>query len=106
MVNLVWSELSPDDLDGIRELARVCLAADGGLPTMAADPSVRRFYDHTNGLVGRDATGDIVAVGALVRDHGTHLTVTGLVDPSIRAPGWERSCSPGGDPAIRWCPCT
>lgn len=101
MVNLVWSELSPDDLDGIRELARVCLAADGGLPTMAADPSVRRFYDHTNGLVGRDATGDIVAVGAQVRDHGTHLTVTGLVDPSIRGAGvgeellaWGRARNP------------
>jgi len=87
MTTLAWQPLTDDDLDAVRHLARRCLAADGGLPQLAHEQTIRRLFLSGSGIAGRDETGDIVAVASVFVDDAGHRTATGLVHPSTRWQG-------------------
>lgn len=83
----VWTPLTDADLPALRELARACLRADGGLPQLAEEPMLRRLFLSGEGVGGRDETGDLVAAAAVRVGPAGHRTATGLVRPSARHGG-------------------
>lgn len=87
MVQLEWADLNEADLAGVRALAERCMLVDGGLPSLATEESIRRFFCNGPAIVGRDVTDEIVAAGAVFSDAGLHPTATGFVDPEIRGVG-------------------
>jgi mycothiol synthase len=87
VTTLAWQPLAEDDLDALRHLARRCLAADGGLPQLAHEQTIRRLFLSGSGIAGRDETGDIVAAASVFVDDAGHRTATGLVHPSTRWQG-------------------
>lgn len=86
MVQLEWSAITPDDLAPIRALAERCMRVDGGLPSLASEETIRRFFASGPGLVGRDIAAEVLAAVALFTDAG-QPTATGFVDPSVRGVG-------------------
>ena len=56
MATIPWVPLTEADLPDLAELARACLRADGGLPLLADEPMLRRFFLTGSGIGGRDET--------------------------------------------------
>ena len=96
MSTLAWSPLTETDLPALASLARACLAADGGLPTLSDEPMLRRFFLSDAGIGGRDETGDLVAVAGVFLDGTGRRTATGLVHPSSRHQGHSHEL-------VAWC---
>jgi mycothiol synthase len=82
-VELSWRPLSPSDPPAVTDLARSCLAADGGQP-YAGDPDVigSAYFSGAQTHSGWDGA-RLVCVSAL--REGEIATTTGLVHP-----GWRR----------------
>lgn len=76
------------ELPALRELARDCLAADGGLPLFATEPLLRARLLAGTAIAGRDEQDRIVAVAGLSGE--SELTTCGLVHPSRRGEGLGR----------------
>lgn len=95
MSQVAWAPLTEEDLPALRELARACLRADGGLPHLADEPMLRRYFLAGAGIGGRDETGDLVAAAGILADRGAR-TATGLVRPSARHRGL-------GSELAAWC---
>jgi mycothiol synthase len=93
---LAWQPLSEDDLPALRLLADRCLAADGGLPLLAEEDMLRRFFLSGSAIGGRDETGDLVAAASVFVDGGGHRTASGLIHPSSR---WQGI----GEELVKWC---
>lgn len=96
MSTLVWQRLSEADLPALRGLASRCLATDGGLPLLAEEATLRRFFLSGSGIGGRDETGDLVAAASVFLDGSGKRTATGLIHPSSR---WQGI----GEQLVRWC---
>ncbi|MEV6150356.1 GNAT family N-acetyltransferase [Nonomuraea sp. NPDC052129] len=82
---LEWTALSPADIPAIADLARRCVAHDGGLQATASPSFLERRYA-AGTAVGAFADGRLVACGA-VRPVGDASAATGLVDPGHRGQG-------------------
>ncbi|MEU7829847.1 GNAT family N-acetyltransferase [Nonomuraea sp. NPDC049129] len=82
---LEWTALSPADMPAIADLARRCVAHDGGLQATASLSFLERRYA-AGTAVGAFADGRLVACGA-VRPVGDASAATGLVDPGHRGQG-------------------
>ena len=102
MASLQWSELAPHDLPQVRELARVCLDHDGGLPDLLDENHLRTYFLGDETIAGRDELGELVAVASLTYDEAGHRLASGLVHPSYRRQGhgealvqWARKKAPG-----------
>lgn len=80
-----WAALSPADMPAIADLARRCVAHDGGLPATTSPSFLERRYV-AGTVVGAFADGRLVACGA-VRAVGDVSAATGLVDPGHRGQG-------------------
>lgn len=81
-----WSEVVPDDLDALRQLALRRLAVDGGLP-LSAEPGFLRSRWLGDGIrtrALRDSDGRVVAASALRPGGDGTVRLTVLVDPEIR----------------------
>lgn len=87
MATVAWAPLTESDLPPLRELALTCLRADGGLPLLADEPMLRRFFLDGTGIGGRDETGDLVAAAGVWADRSGRRSATGLVRPSARHQG-------------------
>ncbi len=96
MSTLAWQRLSEADLPALHALASRCLAADGGLPLLAEEAMLRRFFLSGSGIGGRDETGDLVAAASVFLDGSGHRTASGLIHPSSR---WQGI----GEQLVRWC---
>ncbi|MEO7423262.1 MAG: GNAT family N-acetyltransferase [Ornithinibacter sp.] len=96
MSTLAWSPLTETDLPALVSLARACLAADGGLPTLGDEPMLHRFFLSDPGIGGRDETGDLVAVAGVFLDGTGRRAATGLVHPSSRNQGHSHEL-------VAWC---
>jgi mycothiol synthase len=83
------------DLADLGQLARACLAEDGGLPTLAEEPLLRArlLRARTLGLRRSDDT-SLVAAAGLDRVEG-RATSSGLVHPAMRRRGI-------GERLLRW----
>jgi mycothiol synthase len=90
MASVAWAPLTEADLPGMRELALTCLDEDGGLPLLADEPTLRRFFLSGAGIGGRDETGDLVAAAGVWVDGTGRRFATGLVRPSARHQGLGR----------------
>ncbi|MGL5866351.1 MAG: GNAT family N-acetyltransferase [Dermatophilaceae bacterium] len=95
MSTAAWTPLTAADLTDLSSLARECLRADGGLPQLAHEATLRRLFLTGPGIGGRDETGDLVAAAAVCADSGRR-TATGLVRPSARRQGL-------GEQLVAWC---
>ncbi len=95
MSTLAWQPLTEADLDALRHLARRCLAADGGLPQLGHEDTLRRLFLSGRSIGGRDDTGEIIAAASVFVDGVGHRTATGLVHPSMRGQGL-------GPELVRW----
>ncbi|MGZ8744946.1 MAG: GNAT family N-acetyltransferase [Nocardioides sp.] len=87
--DLTWGELDGADVPALADLARACLAADGGLPLLA-EPGllqVRLLGGRT--LAARTADGAVVAAAG-VRVDTDGATTSGLVHPDRRGRGLGR----------------
>jgi mycothiol synthase len=82
-----WAPLSDADLPDLRELALTCLDADGGLPLLADEPTLRRLFLDGSGIGGRDETGDLVAAAGVRAVGAGPRSATGMVRPSARRQG-------------------
>lgn len=82
---LSWRPLSPSDRSAVTELARICLAADGGQP-YAADTAFidSAYFSEARAHSGWDGS-RLVCVSALRL--GETATTTGLVQPEMRRRG-------------------
>ncbi|MBK8469198.1 MAG: GNAT family N-acetyltransferase [Actinomycetales bacterium] len=107
MSTLEWSPLTAADLPDLVELARACLAHDGGLPLLGTEELVTGFFLVGEGIGGRDETGEIVAAAGLFDDDTGRACATGLVHPSARRQGhgeqlvtWARSHSGEHQPLV------
>jgi mycothiol synthase len=87
MATVAWTPLGESDLPSLRDLALACLDADGGLPLLAEEPMLRRFFLGGSGIGGRDETGDLVAAAGVWTDGGGRYSATGMVRPSSRQQG-------------------
>jgi len=88
-MTLTWSELDDADLPALRDLARSCLDADGGLPIFTSDGLLRARLLGGETLAARDDDGALVAAaGVAVRDGAA--TTSGLVHPERRGRGLGR----------------
>ena len=87
MSTLVWRPVTEADLAALHHLAACCLERDGGLPHLAGEPMLRRYFLSGPGIIGTDETGDAVAAASVFRDASGHRTATGLVHPSSRGLG-------------------
>ena len=96
MSTLAWQPLTEADLPALRSLADRCLAADGGLPLLAQEPTLRRFFLSGSAIGGRDETGDLVAAASVFLDGTGHRTASGLIHPSSR---WQGI----GEELVKWC---
>jgi mycothiol synthase len=79
--------MTEPDLPALRDLAEACLHEDGGLPLLADEPMLRRFFLSGSGIGGYDDTGDLVAAAGVWTDRTGRRSVTGLVRPSARHGG-------------------
>lgn len=84
-MTIEWAALSPADMPAIADLARRCVAHDGGLPATTSPSFLERRYV-AGTVVGAFADGRLVACGA-VRPVGDVSAATGLVDPGHRGQG-------------------
>ena len=91
-----WRPLTEADLPGLHHLAACCLERDGGLPHLAGEPMLRRYFLSGPGIVGADETGDLVAAASVFLDGSGHRTAAGLVHPSSRGQGL-------GHDLVAWC---
>jgi mycothiol synthase len=82
-----WVPTTESDLPALRELAEACLAVDGGLPQLADEPMLRRFFLSGSGIAGHDDTGELVAAAGVWVDRTGRRSATGLVRPSARNAG-------------------
>lgn len=96
MSTLVWRPVTEDDLPALAHLARRCLARDGGLPHLAGEPMLRRYFLRGASIAGTDETAEIVAAASVFLDGSGHRTATGLVHPSARGQGH-------GHALFAWC---
>ncbi|QIM20474.1 GNAT family N-acetyltransferase [Phycicoccus sp. HDW14] len=96
MSQVAWAPLTEEDLPALRELALACLRADGGLPILAEEPMLRRYFLAGEGIGGRDETGDLVAAAGVTRDRSGQRSASGLVRPSARHRGL-------GTELAAWC---
>ena len=87
MATTEWVSTTESDLPALRELAEACLKADGGLPQLADEPMLRRFFLSGAGIGGYDDTGDLVAAAGVWIDRTGRRSATGLVRPSARHAG-------------------
>ena len=88
-MTITWGTFDEADLSALRDLARACLDADGGLPIFAGDGLLRARLLGDDTLAARGETGALVgAAGVLVRDGAT--TTSGLVHPARRCEGIGR----------------
>ncbi|WP_344149142.1 GNAT family N-acetyltransferase [Nocardioides koreensis] len=88
-MTITWGPLTESDLPALRDLARACLDADGGLPILTSDGLLRARLLAGETLAARDETGALVAAaGAAVRDGAA--TTSGLVHPAHRGQGLGR----------------
>lgn len=87
MATVPWVPLTEADLPELAELAGACLREDGGLPLLADEPMLRRFFLGGSGIGGRDETGDLVAAAGVWTNGAGRRTATGLVRPSARHQG-------------------
>ncbi|WP_392542539.1 GNAT family N-acetyltransferase [Oryzobacter telluris] len=92
----VWRPLTEDDLSLVHHLAACCLERDGGLPHLAGEPMLRRYFLQGPGIVGTDETGDVIAAASVFVDGTGHRTAAGLVHPSARGQGL-------GHALVAWC---
>jgi mycothiol synthase len=83
-----WSGIDAAVPVELVQLARRCLAVDGGLPLVAEPWFLRRRWSAVGALrFGlRDALGDLLAAGVVCPGADGPI-VTGLVDPSVRGRG-------------------
>ncbi len=102
MSQLFWTPISESDLPELVALAQASLDRDGGLPELADEDYLRALYFQDEGLVGRDALGELMAVVAVGWAPGPRRTATGLVHPEVRGQGigaevvaWARERSGG-----------
>ncbi|MEV0234441.1 GNAT family N-acetyltransferase [Nonomuraea sp. NPDC050786] len=84
-MTIEWTALSHADLPAIADLARRCVAHDGGLRATTSPSFLERRYAGGT-AVGAFADGRLVACGA-VRPVGDASAATGLVDPGHRGRG-------------------
>jgi ribosomal protein S18 acetylase RimI-like enzyme len=87
VATVAWTPITEADLPPLHELAAACLRADGGLPLLADEPMLRRFFLGGAGIGGRDETGDLVAAAGVWTDAAGRRSATGLVRPSSRHQG-------------------
>ncbi len=88
-MTITWDSLTEADLPALRDLARACLDADGGLPILTSDGLLRARLLGGDTLAARDDTGALVAAaGVAVRDGAA--TTSGLVHPAFRGQGIGR----------------
>ena len=93
---LAWGPIAEADLGALGGLARDCVRADGGLPTLTEESMLTELFLSGPAIGGRDETGDLVAVAALFRDPQGRQCATGLVHPSSRHLGY-------GEQLVEWC---
>jgi GNAT superfamily N-acetyltransferase len=91
-----WRPLTEDDLPALHHLAACCLERDGGLPHLAGEAMLRRYFLQGPGIAGADETGDLVAAASVFVDASGHRTAAGLVHPSARGQGL-------GHALVAWC---
>ncbi|MEV4110927.1 GNAT family N-acetyltransferase [Nonomuraea sp. NPDC049695] len=84
-MTIEWAALSHADMPAIAELARRCVAHDGGLRATTSPSFLERRYA-AGTAVGAFTDGRLVACGA-VRPVGGASAATGLVDPDHRGRG-------------------
>ena len=60
-MTITWDSLTEADLPALRDLARACLDADGGLPILTSDGLLRARLLGGATLAARDDTGALVA---------------------------------------------
>ncbi|NRQ32810.1 GNAT family N-acetyltransferase [Nonomuraea sp. NN258] len=84
-MTIEWADLSAADLPAIVELARRCMAHDGGLQATTSPSFLERRYT-AGPAVGAFEDGRLIACGA-VRPVGETSAATGLVDPDHRGRG-------------------
>lgn len=96
MSSLVWRPIVEADLTALHHLAACCLERDGGLPHLAGETMLRRYFLRGPGIAGTDETGEIVAAASVFLDASGHRTATGLVHPSARGQGH-------GHALFAWC---
>lgn len=89
MSTLAWSPVTEADLTEVVALVQSCLAVDGGLPDVARPDLVRRRYLRPQSILGRDETGEVVAVAAVRLDE-VGAWATGAVHPAMRGVGIGR----------------
>src|SRR5215210_6047044 len=78
-------QLGEADLPALQQLARACLAADGGLPAFAEPPLLRARLLREQTLAIRE-DGQLLAAAGLTRRDDRAVT-SGLVDPRARRRG-------------------
>lgn len=103
MPGLVWGPLDESDLPDLRRLAASCLRADGGLPLLQEEATLRSRVLSGPSTGARDELGDLVAAAGLAHDPDGGSTMLGLVHPSFRRLGlgadllrWAREHAGGG----------
>ena len=94
--NLAWRPVTAADLGALHHLAACCLERDGGLPHLAGETMLRRYFLSGPAIIGTDETGDAVAAASVFVDGSGHRTATGLVHPSSRGQGHGHSL-------FAWC---
>jgi mycothiol synthase len=88
--DLIWAPLADDRFADVVDLARRCLAVDGGMPLVADEGFLRRRYPTDGARPGsvtvRQPAGWLAAVGG-VRSTPSGVAVIGMVDPGFRGAG-------------------
>ncbi|TQJ50072.1 GNAT family N-acetyltransferase [Phycicoccus sp. SLBN-51] len=87
MPGLVWGPLDESDLPGLVRLASSCLRADGGLPLLQEEQTLRGRVLSGPSTGARDELGDLVAAAGLAHDPDGGSTMLGMVHPSFRRLG-------------------
>jgi mycothiol synthase len=84
---LVWGPLDESDLPSLVRLAGSCLRAEGGLPLLEEESTLRGRVLSGPNTGARDELGDLVAAAGIVHDPDGGSTVLGMVHPSFRRLG-------------------
>ena len=88
---LSWRLLDETDLPSVTELARACLAADGGQPFAAGEDFVRGYYLSGGGTYAAFDGGRLVCVSSLrPPDPGRHGDGVAAVTTGLVHPAWRR----------------
>lgn len=95
MPGLVWGPLDESDLPSLSRLAASCLRADGGLPLLTEEQTLRGRILSGSSTGARDELGDLVAAAGLTHDPDGGATMLGMVHPSFRRLGL-------GADLVRW----